>query len=98
MPPRHALPPLSRMYQVVREETGEYFASFLALLQREMRPPYTLVDMADSFLAVHEGLALRQVVVADSVPRNRPGELLVPILLLMTARSARRSMSRRGWP
>jgi hypothetical protein len=51
---------LAAMYDRVEQETGAYYQLIMAILGRELRPPFTLTDLAGSFVAIYEGLALRQ--------------------------------------
>jgi len=75
---------LDRMYRLVEDETVEYYQAIVNLLGREMRPPFTLRDLATTFIAVFEGLSVRRAVSPAAVPPQRLGALLVPIIGMMT--------------
>jgi len=75
---------LDRMYRLAEDETVEYYEAIVNLLGREMRPPFTLRDLAGTFIAVFEGLSVRRAVSPSAVPQKRLGALLLPIVSMMT--------------
>lgn len=75
---------LRQMYRKVEDETADYYSGLLAILGREMRPPYEMRDLAGTFIALFEGLSLRRGVDPEATPDHRLGELLPPLILLMT--------------
>jgi AcrR family transcriptional regulator len=87
---------LDRMYRLVEQEMATYFAGMLTVLGREMRPPFTLADVANAFITVFEGATLRRAVSPAAVPDGRLGTLLLPIVTLMT-RSADEHADASAW-
>lgn len=75
---------LERMYRQVDEETASYYELMLDPLGIEIRPPFSVVDLASTFSAVFEGLSLRRPVRPSTVPDDRLGMVLLASLALMT--------------
>jgi AcrR family transcriptional regulator len=75
---------LKSMYAVATAEVADYCDLTRELLGREWRPPFTKQDLADAFLAMYEGLGLRQSVDPEAVPPERFGLLLLTIIELMS--------------
>jgi AcrR family transcriptional regulator len=75
---------LGRMYSIVQGDMVDYFGLILGALGRRIRPPYTAEQLAAVFIALYEGLTIRRAIDRDLVPLRLLGELLVPVLHLMT--------------
>jgi AcrR family transcriptional regulator len=75
---------LHGMYAAAGADVAAYCDAVRELLGREWRPPFTPDDLATAFLAIFEGLGLRQSVDPDAVPPQRFGLLLMSMIDLMS--------------
>jgi AcrR family transcriptional regulator len=75
---------LDNMHRVAVNETSTYYEGVLVALGRELRPPFTMEDLARTLIALLEGLAIQRAVKPEAIPVERLGQLFVPLIVLMT--------------
>lgn len=72
------------MYAIVDDQSKAAFGAVLAASNRELRPPYELIDLCRMILTIHEGLILRRAAVPEAVDDEMLGSMMLACLELYT--------------
>ena len=88
---------LARCYQYVLDAAVPVFRAGIAALDREMMPPFDVVDLSVTFTALADGVQMRQAVQPDVVRPELFADLVAAMLVLLT-RPAGSGATRWSWP